>query len=217
MSQAYFITGTDTGVGKTYVSCALLRAFAAEGKRVVGMKPIAAGCERIGDQLINDDVRQLQAASNVQAALADVNPYLFELPIAPHIAAEQAGVEIQLPRIVQAFNTLQTQADLVIVEGVGGFCVPLNAIEDTTDLAVELDIPVILVVGLRLGCLNHALLTVEAIVCRGLALAGWVANHLDADMLVQQDNIVALQQRIPAPLIAQMEMGASHFPLAKLP
>ena len=217
MNNAYHIVGTDTGVGKTFVSCALLRAFAAEGKRVVGMKPVAAGCERIGDQLISDDVRQLQAASNVQASIDDINPYAFEPPIAPHIAAQQAGVEIQLPRIVQVFNALQTQADVVIVEGVGGFFVPLNTIEDTTDLAVELDIPLILVVGLRLGCLNHALLTVEAIVCRGLNLVGWVANHLDADMLAQQDNIAALQQRIAAPLIAELGMGASHFPLAKLP
>lgn len=220
MTKAYFITGTDTGVGKTYVSCALLRALAAEGKRVLGMKPVAAGCERVSDQLISDDVRQLQAASNVQASLDVINPYAFEPPIAPHIAAQQAGIEIQLSRIVQAFNTLQAQADVVIVEGVGGFCVPLNATEDTADLAVALDIPLILVVGLRLGCLNHALLSVEAIASRGLTLAGWVANHIDANMQSQQENITALQQRIAAPLVARLPVqpvaGEVKFSLAKM-
>jgi len=216
MSKNYLIVGTDTGVGKTYVSCALLRAFAAAGKTVIGMKPVAAGCDRVGEKLISDDGRQLQAASNVPAAYTDINPYAFEPAIAPHIAAQQAGVEIQLPPILQAFKRLQTQADVLIVEGVGGFCVPLNDTEDTADLALALDIPLILVVGLRLGCLNHARLTLEAITRRNLALAGWVANHLDTDMQAQQENIVALQQRIHAPLIAQLALYDLHFSLAKL-
>jgi dethiobiotin synthetase len=220
MSKAYLIVGTDTGVGKTYVSCGLLRAFSAQGQRVVGMKPVAAGCERIDDTLVSDDVRQLQAASNVQAALADVNPYAFEPAIAPHIAAQQVEVKIRLPHIVQAFKKLQLSADVVIVEGVGGFCVPLNDAEDTADLAVALGVPLILVVGLRLGCLNHALLTAQAITQRGLTLAGWVANHMDADMVACRENVAALQRRIVAPLVAELSPQSAadtvNFSLAKM-
>jgi dethiobiotin synthetase len=220
MSKAFFITGTDTGVGKTYVSCGLLRAFAAQGQRVVGMKPVAAGCERVGDTLISADARQLQAASNVQVSMDEITKYAFEPAIAPHIAAKQTGVEIQLPSIVQAFKALQAQADVVIVEGVGGFCVPLNTVEDTADMAVALDIPLILVVGLRLGCLNHALLTAEAIAQRGLTLAGWVANHVEAGMEAQEENIIALRQRINAPLIAHLRLQpvaeVVNFSLAKI-
>ncbi|MFM9913404.1 MAG: dethiobiotin synthase [Methylophilaceae bacterium] len=220
MTRAYFITGTDTNVGKTYVSCGLLRTFAAEGRSVIGMKPIAAGCELVGELLVNDDVRQLQAASNIKAALTDINPYAFVPPIAPHIAAQQASVEIEFAPIVQAFKRLQQQAEVVIVEGVGGFCVPLNAHQDSADLAVALGLPVILVVALRLGCLNHALLTVQAIHQRGLTLAGWVANDIGDGMLAQAENISALQQRINAPLIAQLPAqitaDSAYFSLAKI-
>jgi dethiobiotin synthetase len=201
MKQAYFITGTDTGVGKTLVCCALLHAFAGQQLRSVGMKPVAAGCRREGGVLISEDVESLQAAGNLRLPLGQVNPYAFEPPLAPHIAAARAGVEIALPTIAAAFEALTAQADAVVVEGVGGFRVPLNAHEDTADMAVLLGLPVILVVGLRLGCLNHALLTAEAITQRGLTLAGWVANHIDPDMAAAEQNVEALKQRLPAPCL----------------
>ena len=174
----YLITGTDTGVGKTLISCALLHGFAAQGKRVVGMKPVAAGC---ADDSQHEDVRQLRAASNVLASGGQINPYCFAQAVAPHLAARFVGIRINFARIVESFSELNAQADVVIVEGVGGFRVPLNDEQDSADLAVQLGLPVILVVGMRLGCLNHALLTAEAIAARGLTLAGWVANVPEED------------------------------------
>ena len=194
----YFITGTDTGVGKTLISCALLHGFAARGKSVVGMKPVAAGCD---DRDQNEDVRQLRAASNILASGGQINPYCFAQAVAPHLAARFVGVRINFARIEESFSELKAQADVVIVEGVGGFVVPLNDKQDGADLAAQLGLPIILVVGMRLGCLNHALLTAEAIAARGLTLAGWVANMLDADMAMPQENIAALRQRIHAPLL----------------
>jgi len=194
----YFVTGTDTGVGKTLIACALLHGFAAQGRRAVGMKPVAAGCNDDGQ---NEDVLRLRAASNVAVGYGQINPYFFLQAIAPHIAAQRAGVIIQFSRIAQSYQELAAQADVVIVEGVGGFCVPLNAQQDSADLVLELGLPVILVVGMRLGCLNHALLTVEAIAARGLTLAGWAANVADAGMASVEENVAALQQRIAAPLL----------------
>ncbi len=194
----YFVTGTDTGVGKTLISCALLHAFAAKGLRVAGMKPIAAGCD--SDEH-NEDVKELRAASNILAGYGQVNPYSFIHPVAPHIAARNAGVRIEFSRIQTSYNELSSQADVVIVEGIGGFKVPLNESQDSADLAQQLGLPVILVVGMRLGCLNHALLTAGAIAACGLQLAGWVANVLDADMFALRDNIAALEQRLAAPLL----------------
>ena len=196
--MSYFITGTDTGVGKTLVSCALLHAFVAQGKRAVGLKPVAAGCDKAGQ---NDDARSLLAAGNVQAAYDQINPYCFEQPIAPHLAARQAGGSIEFPRILSSYRLLAGQADEVVVEGVGGFCVPLNDKQDSADLARQLELPVILVVGMRLGCLNHALLTLRAIDDYQLECAGWVANVLDAGMPALQENIAALRERIAAPLL----------------
>ncbi|CAH1903613.1 ATP-dependent dethiobiotin synthetase BioD [Candidatus Nitrotoga sp. HW29] len=196
--MSYFITGTDTGVGKTLISCALLHAFVAQGQRVVGMKPVAVGCDDNGH---NQDVKQLQAASNVLVSYGQINPYSFQDPIAPHIAAWNAGVCIDFARILTSYHELAAQADVVIVEGAGGFRVPLNNNQDIADLALQLGLPVILVVGMRLGCLNHALLTTSAIEACGLKCAGWVANVLDADMLALQANIAALQQRLVAPLL----------------
>lgn len=197
MPAGYFVTGTDTGVGKTLVSCALLHAFALAGKTAIGMKPIAAGCEA-GKWL---DVEQLIAASTVSSAREWINPYALVPPIAPHIAAKQAGVTIDLAVIQQAFYALQKTADRVIVEGAGGFLVPLGDRYDTRDLACALGLPVVLVVGLRLGCLNHALLTAEAIQASGLPLAGWVANQIDPAMARLAENIDTLQQRLAAPLL----------------
>lgn len=197
MSKGLFIVGTDTGVGKTRVSCALLHAFAADGKKVVGMKPVAAGCEN-GKWL---DVELLVAASNVTAAHEQVNPYALMLPLAPHIAAAQANIEIDLTVIHQACVELSHKADIVIVEGVGGFLVPLNDQQDGADLAKALNLPVILVVGMRLGCLSHALLTAKAIQNAGLCFSGWVANCIDPQMMAVAENIDALKQRLDCPLL----------------
>jgi dethiobiotin synthetase len=195
---SYFVTGTDTGVGKTLISCALLHGFAAQGKLVAGMKPVAAGCNAANQ---NEDALQLLAAGNVAVSYGLVNPYCFKPAIAPHIAAQHDGIEIRFARITESYKELAALADTVIVEGAGGLLVPLNARQDNADLAQELGLSIILVVGVRLGCLNHALLTVEAIAARGLALSGWVANVIDAGMLSAQENVTALQQRIAAPLL----------------
>lgn len=194
----YFVTGTDTGVGKTLISCALLHGFAARGKRVAGMKPVAAGCD---DDAANADVQALRSATNVLATLGQLNPYSFLQPVAPHIAARHAGVSINPERIVESYKELAALADVVIVEGAGGLLVPLGDKFDTADLAQLLELPVILVVGMRLGCLNHALLTAAAIQARGLVCAGWVANMVDEDMPFLQENIDTLKQRIRAPLL----------------
>lgn len=205
MFPGFFITGTDTGVGKTLISCALLRAFAHSGKHVVGMKPVAAGCELRDNSIQCKDVEMLLASSNVEAPVELVCPYAFSPPIAPHIAATQSGITIELPHIRTAFEQLRHMADIIIVEGVGGFRVPLNAAEDTADLAKLFGLPIILVVGMRLGCLNHALLTAHAITASGLPLAGWIANQVDPTMLYPAENVQALAERLPAPLLATVE------------
>ncbi|MCC7484214.1 MAG: dethiobiotin synthase [Burkholderiales bacterium] len=199
-----FVTGTDTGVGKTLVACALIRAFTRRGLRAAGMKPVAAGAAPSGGVLVNGDVEQLIAAGNVAAPREIVNPYCFAEPIAPHIAAARAGTTIDTARIARAHEALRARADVVVVEGAGGFRVPLGAAADTADLAVRLALPVVLVVGMRLGCLNHALLTAEAIAARGLALAGWVANHVAPEMDAVDENVRALEARLKAPLIARI-------------
>jgi dethiobiotin synthetase len=201
MKHGFFVTGTDTGVGKTLVSAALVYKLAQAGLRAAGMKPVAAGCAMRNGRLLSDDVEQLRAASNVQLAPVTANPYALEPPLAPHIAARQAGVGIELAAISDAFMAVAQEVDALVVEGVGGFRVPLNDTEDTADMSVLLGLPVILVVGMRLGCLNHALLTAEAIASRGLVLAGWVANHIDPDMAAVEDNLAALRQRLPAPCL----------------
>ncbi|MBI5919587.1 MAG: dethiobiotin synthase [Nitrosomonadales bacterium] len=199
--MSYFVTGTDTDVGKTLIACALLHAFAAKGRRVIGMKPVAAGLDDDGR---NDDVVALRAASNISATPGQINPYSFYPAAAPHLAAKHVGVRIELARITTSYHELAGQADVVIVEGAGGFRVPLNDTQDSADLALELGLPVILVVGMRLGCLNHALLTAEAINARGLKLAGWVANCVTPDMPFLNENVEALQQRIDAPLLGRV-------------
>ncbi len=201
--RGYFVTGTDTGVGKTLVACALLHAFAALGRTVVGMKPVAAGRE---DGRFHD-VTALMAAGNVRAPESLVNPYAFDPAIAPHIAAAQAGVDMDLEKIAGAYAALSSLADIVVVEGAGGFEIPLNACETSADLAAELALPVVLVVGMRLGCLNHALLTRRAIEAHGLACAGWVANCIDPEMPVVAENIAALSERLESPLLGTVPFG----------
>jgi dethiobiotin synthetase len=197
LSPAWFVTGTDTEVGKTFATCAMLLSWRQRGCRAIGMKPLAAGADADGK---NGDVERLIAASGVQAPRELVNPYLFAPPIAPHIAAAEAGVDIDIERIVVACERLRGMADAVLVEGVGGFRVPLDRHSDVADLAVRLALPVILVVGMRLGCINHALLTVESIAARGLTLAGWIANRIDPAMLRYEENLATLSERIEAPL-----------------
>ena len=195
---AWFVAGTDTEVGKTFVACALLHALRKQGLSAIGMKPVAAGTDQHGR---NDDVEALLAAAGVAAPRELVNPYLFTPAIAPHIAAAEENRAIDIERIVEAFNALRPLADALIVEGVGGFCVPLGPRIDTADLAQRLALPVILVVGMRLGCINHALLTQQAIVARGLTLAGWIANRIDPAMARFDENLAALQERLAAPLL----------------
>lgn len=217
---ACFVVGTDTGVGKTHVSCALLQALAQHHRRVVGMKPVAAGVVPWGEGWASEDSIALRAASTIAVPPELDTPVLLPDPLSPHIAAARAGVQINIATIVQAYQALAAQADAVVVEGAGGFHVPLSPTETGADLAVALNLPVVLVVGLRLGCLNHALLTAEAIAARGLTLAGWVANRVDPDMLAPEENIAWLQQRLGAPPLADIPWGehtahslAAHFQL----
>jgi dethiobiotin synthetase len=203
-SHSFFITGTDTGVGKTVVATALLRAFAHAGQRVIGMKPVASGTR--GDPVghDNEDVEALVAASNVDAPIELVNPYCFAPAIAPHLAAQQADCVISIEHIRACHEALAGLAEYVIVEGAGGLLVPLNATEDWCDLVQALQVPVILVVGMRLGCLNHALLTAGALHSRGLTFAGWVANRIEADMPLFDENVETLRARLGAPLLGVM-------------
>lgn len=195
MTQSVFITGTDTGVGKTYVAVKLIQQYIAQGYKVVGMKPVAAGCEMIAGIWQNEDVAKLMAASNVQAPREWVNPYSFDEPIAPHIAAEQNNVQIDIAKIQQAYENLQSLADIVIVEGAGGLLVPIDEKRTMADMAKALNLPVILVVSIKLGCLNHALLTAEALEARQIKLSGWVANIVSRSEYTLQ-NIESLQQRL---------------------
>lgn len=199
--SGYFITGTDTDVGKTIVSLHLINHLKSLGKKVACMKPVSAGCYVTEDGLRNEDAVQLQQACSVNLAYKLINPYAFEPPIAPHIAAEKQGIVIDKQHINSCYRKISSESDIVVTEGAGGWLVPINATETMADIAIALQLPVILVVGMRLGCLNHALLTARNIEQTGLHFAGWVANHLDPDMLNQQDNIASLQQRIPAPLL----------------
>lgn len=201
MSRGYFVAGTDTGVGKTLVASALVHSFAARGHQAVGMKPVASGAVEDQGVLRWDDVEALREAANVAAPPDLINPYRFVPPVSPHLAARQVGTAIGLQRIRDAYLALAGQADRVVVEGVGGFLAPLNDKETAADLAVLLGLPVVLVVGMRLGCLNHALLTAEAVRARGLTLAGWVANRVDPVMALFDDNLATLRDRLPAPLL----------------
>jgi dethiobiotin synthetase len=204
VSPGFFVTGTDTGIGKTLVASALLRAFALSGMRAVGMKPVATGCRADARDRANEDVAALIAASNVGAPIDLVNPYCFAPAIAPHIAARQAGMTISLMHIRDSYRALTTLADRVVVEGAGGLLVPLSPQQDWGDLVSLLELSVVLVVGMRLGCLNHALLTAEAIRSRGLPFAGWVANRIDSTLPFFEDNLETLRLKLPAPLIATM-------------
>jgi len=205
MSQGIYVTGTDTGIGKTVASCALLHALRAGGMRAVGMKPVASGCELVDGELRNADALALQSASDPRPPYADLNPYALPLPLAPELAARDAGITIALEPLRAAHARLRARADVVVVEGVGGWAAPLSSTIDQADLVLALDLPVVLVVGLRLGCLNHALLSHAAIAADGCVLAGWIANRLDPAMPFAESNLHALQARIDAPLLGVIE------------
>lgn len=209
MAIACFVTGTDTGVGKTLVSAGLLHALARHHRRVVGMKPVAAGVVPRGSDVASEDAIALRAASTLAVPAALDNPVLLPDPLSPHIAAARAGVQIDIAAIVRSYQALAGQADAVVVEGAGGFHVPLSDTTTGADLAQALALPVVLVVGLRLGCLNHALLTAEAVRARGLTLAGWVANRVDPAMLAADENIAYLRARLQAPLLAEVPHRAA--------
>lgn len=199
MTRGWFIAGTDTGIGKTRCAVALLHALRARHARCIGMKPVAAGLDANGD---NEDVLALAAAGTHRVPRAWQNPYALPAPVSPHIAAAEVGVGIDLAVITAAYAQLAAEADAVVVEGAGGLLVPLSAADNGGDLAQALGLPIVLVVGLRLGCLNHALLTRDAIRLRGLRLAGWVCNRLDPAMPAQDENLAYLAEQLPAPRLA---------------
>lgn len=198
----FFITGTDTGVGKTRISLGMMRALQQQGLSVTGMKPVASGCEMSAEGLRNEDALLLQQYASVPFGYETINPYTFAPPIAPHLAAARAEVRIELAPITKHFNTLAARSDAVVVEGAGGWQVPLNDKQSIADLAVQLGLPVILVVTIRLGCINHALLSAEAIRASGCRLAGWCANHTTPADPESVDIIHSINERIAAPMLA---------------
>lgn len=195
----FYVTGTDTGVGKSVASAALLHALRARGHRAVGMKPLASGCEWIDGAWRNEDALLLQAASDPRPPYAEVNPYALREPLAPELALRDEGLELALAPLLAAHARLSTQADAVVVEGVGGWAAPLSADLDQLDLVRALQLPVVLVVGLRLGCINHARLTARAIQADGVQLLGWIANEIDPAMARIDDNLEILRRRLPVP------------------
>ena len=202
-----FITGTDTEIGKTRVAAALVRNLVSKGFRVAGMKPVASGCENTPDGLRNSDALALIAAANVEMPYEVVNPFAFEPAIAPHIAAQEAGEEIDINHIQACMQNIA--ADYLVTEGFGGWCVPIGGGRMLVDIARCVADEVILVVGMRLGCINHALLTAAQIGHDGLPLKGWIANYVDPDMPVQAENLQTLKDLMPAPLIGEMPWGGS--------
>ena len=215
MSRGVFVTGTDTGIGKTRCACALVHSLRARGLRVAPMKPVAAGAVAHDGAWANEDSLALYAAAGPDAPTLDkITPVLFRDPVAPHIAAAREGRALSLPALREAHARLAAGRDFTVVEGVGGFLVPLAPSFDARDLAVALGLPVVLVVGLRLGCLSHALLTVDAVAAAGLPLAGWIANEIDAVMAARDENVAALVERIPAPLLARFPHAPRAEPAA---
>ena len=214
MSVAYFVVGTDTGIGKTHATCALLHALARRHARVCGMKPIASGGVQTADGFTNEDSIAHRAASTVRVPPGLDNPILLPEPLSPHLSAARAGTSIDLDVVLEAVATLRERTDALVVEGAGGFLVPLGETQTGADLAVAMQLPLVLVVGMRLGCLNHALLTAEAIRARGLALAGWIANRVDPGFLCPDENLDYLRTHLGAPLLADLPFSATPDPRA---
>ena len=213
MKPALFVTGTDTAVGKTRVAAALCRALAGRGLRVAAMKPIASGCVDTDQGLRNEDALALMAASNVHARYGEVNPYAFLPAIAPHIAAREAAIDVDFDVLDRCFERLRLQSNILVVEGAGGWLAPLDDARAFADLACHWEADVILVVGLRLGCLNHALLTAESIERRGLRLRGWVANAIDPHFERAGENVATLEQRIAAPCLGRLRFDPDEDPM----
>ena len=209
---AYYITGTDTDAGKTLATCALLQAFCAEGKSAVGMKPVASGCQRTVDGLRNDDALKLLANSHPQPDYAHVNPYALFDATAPEIAAERAGMTVTLPEMDEAFQALRATADVVLIEGVGGWMAPLATGLDQCELVRQFGVPVILVVGMRLGCLNHARLTARAIHADGCELRGWIAMAIDPELAFAEEYFHLLQAALSAPCLGRLPHMATPEP-----
>lgn len=207
MRASMFITGTDTGIGKTHVSCALLHALRTAGHDAVGMKPVASGCDETPDGLRNEDALALQAAGPAGVPYAAINPVSLRAPLSPHLAAARDGVTVTLPPLTEAFERLRTRHAPVVVEGVGGWLVPLAPGLMASALAQTWKLPVILVVGLRLGCLNHALLSARAIVADGCELLGWIGNRIDPAMAAAEENLATLRELLPAPCLGVLPHG----------
>lgn len=204
MSKAtdLFVTGTDTEVGKTLVSGALILKLREQGINAIGFKPVVAGTYQDGkDKTLNEDLETLRIASNLDSSALSLCPYILDQPAAPHLVAAHQGLKLEMGVILQGFQNIQNQADCVVVEGAGGLIVPLNDQEDLAMFAKAIKLPIILVVGMKLGCINHALLTYEAIKARHLNIAGWVANTLSTEMPLIDENIQTLQARIDAPFL----------------
>jgi len=200
--HSFFITGTDTNIGKTAITCSLIAKCIEEGFRAGGMKPVAAGCHIENGYMISDDVKKIIEVSNVDLNIKEINPYSFELPIAPHISFKSNEIDIHL--IKKYLRSFENKMEYLFIEGVGGYAVPLTETFTTADLVENLDIPVILVVGMKLGCINHALLTVESILNQKQKLCGWVANRIDGDMQAYEENFSFLKEKIKAPCLGEV-------------
>ena len=214
LPNQFYVTGTDTGVGKSVASAALLHALRARGRRAIGMKPVASGCEWIDGGWRNEDARLLQAASDPRPDYDDVNPFALRAPVAPELALRDDGVELALTPILAAHARLASQGDAMVVEGVGGWAAPLSAELDQLDLVRALRLPVVLVVGLRLGCINHARLSVRAIQDDGVELLGWIGNVIDPAMARIDANFGILRQRLPIPCWGRLPYAARPDPEA---
>ncbi|MCL2589581.1 MAG: dethiobiotin synthase [Betaproteobacteria bacterium] len=210
--RAWLVTGTDTGIGKTVATCALIHAARAQGFTALGMKPVASGADIIDGKLINEDAAQLLAASSFNPGLEQINPYCLRTPVSPHLAAQEENIRIEPTRIYRTFDKLIQRCDYLFVEGAGGLLAPLGEEIDVPRIARELNLPLILVVGIRLGCINHALLTAETIISRNLHLGGWIANCLYPDMSRLYENIDFLRHRLDAPLLGTLPYAPSATP-----
>ena len=217
MSKGVFITGTDTGVGKTWFTLALIEALKEQGRKTNGMKPIASGGNYVNGKLMNDDAGLIMQCSSELVDYELINPYVFEPSVSPNFAARRAGVFVEIDQIVASYNHLASACDNIIVEGVGGWRVPMSDEISTADIVRELGIPVILVVGLRLGCINHATLTAEAIRADGINLCGWVCNQLDKEYLYKEETLEFLNEELACPNIADLDnmVGLDSVEMAK--
>jgi dethiobiotin synthetase len=215
MTRGYFVTGTDTGVGKTRISLGLMHLLQSQGHVVTGMKPVASGCHSTPAGLVSHDALQLQARASFTVPYHQVNPYAFEPAIAPHLAARASGVKIELEVIKEALAGVTEAADRVVVEGVGGWMVPISATRTMADVAAAIGLPVVMVVGVRLGCINHALLTAAAIEAADVQFGGWIANRLDPACEAAEETVAALRERLAALCLGEVDYGADEHSVAE--